>query len=216
MLRVGLTGGLGSGKSTVAAMLAVRGAHVLSADDLGRRLMQPGEPVFDAILAHFGREVLALDGSLDRRALARLAFTDGRLDELNAIVHPAVIARQAAIADELARHTPAAILVVESALLFETGHAGPEGWRRRFDRVLLVTAAEDTKIQRFVTRAGPGAGTPEDRASDARARLARQLPDAAKAALSDLVIANNDSLADLEHEVDRVWQVLTAAAEPAR
>lgn len=221
MLRVGLTGGLGSGKSTVAAMLSALGADVISADDLGRRLMQPGEPVFDAILAHFGRGILAPDGSLDRPALARIAFTEGRVDEINAIVHPAVIARQAALAEQLSRHNPSAILVVESALLFETQHAGPEGWRSRFDRILLVTAPDELKIARFVGRSSLEGATSSQseadirlRQADARQRLAQQLPDAQKAALADIVIENIGSLESLRQRVEIVWQGLSAEAQP--
>src|ERR1700749_2560418 len=94
MLRVGLTGGLGSGKSTVAAMLSELGAHVIESDELGRALMEPGEPAFNEIVRAFGAEVLNADGRLNRPRLAELAFKGGRVKELNAIVHPAVIEAQ--------------------------------------------------------------------------------------------------------------------------
>jgi len=94
VLRVGLTGGLGSGKSTVAAELRRLGAQVIEADELGRALMEPGQIVFDEIVRRFGPEVVGADGHLNRPRLAQMAFGDGRLDELNAIVHPAVIAAQ--------------------------------------------------------------------------------------------------------------------------
>ena len=119
MLRVGLTGGLGSGKSAVALVLAEGGAHVLSADDLGRALMQPGEPVYQQIVDHFGSGILAPDGRLDRRALARQAFQHGRLAELNAIVHPAVFAAEQQELSRIAALDPQAIAVLESALVFE-------------------------------------------------------------------------------------------------
>ena len=95
MLRVGLTGGLGSGKSTAARMFAALGAHVLQSDTIGREMMEPGQAVYAAIVDHFGRGVVRPDSRLDRAALAKIAFDDGRVEELNAIVHPAVIARQA-------------------------------------------------------------------------------------------------------------------------
>ena len=95
MLRVGLTGGLGSGKSTAARLFAALGAHVLQSDAIGRELMEPGQAVYAAIAAHFGDGVVLADGRLDRGKLARIAFADGRVEELNAIVHPAVIAREA-------------------------------------------------------------------------------------------------------------------------
>src|SRR5258708_22853823 len=95
MLRVGLTGGLGSGKSTAARLCAALGAHVLQSDMIGRELMEPGQAVYATIVDHFGNGVVQPDGRLDRAALAKIAFDDGRVEELNAIIHPAVIARQA-------------------------------------------------------------------------------------------------------------------------
>ena len=156
MLRVGLTGGLGSGKSTVGAMLRELGAYVLSADEIGRKLMEPGQSVYAAIVAQFGSAVVKTDGTLDRGALARIAFADGRVEELNAIVHPATIGLQAKIAEEIFRRDAEAVVVVESALIFETKYG--EGWRERFDRMVLVTAAEELKIQRFVERSLAAAG----------------------------------------------------------
>ena len=204
MLRVGLTGGLGSGKSTVAGMLQRLGAHVFSADEIGRRLMQPGESVFAAIVQKFGPGVLRPDGTLDRPELARIAFTEGRVEELNAIVHPATIARQDELAREVFAADSAAIVVVESALIFETSHGGT--WRQRFDRLILVTAPDELKIARFVERSG-GADKPALEA-EARRRLARMIPDAQKAAECDFIIANDGSLRQLQQNVDRTWSEL--------
>src|ERR1700679_184863 len=122
MLRVGLTGGLGSGKTTVAAMFAELGAYTLSADDIARDLMAPGTPVFQAIVNKFGDSVIEDDGTLDRVLLARLAFTGNMVEELNRIVHPATIARQEAMAEEIFAKDPKAVVIVESALIFETMH----------------------------------------------------------------------------------------------
>ena len=216
MLRIGLTGGLGSGKSTVAALLAAHGAHLLSSDAIGRELMQPGQAVFRSILSHFGPSVLLPSGQLDRPTLARLAFEHNRIEELNSIVHPAVIAREAELSAALARQHPAGIIIVESALLLETPHAGPLGWRSRFDRLVLVTAPEPVRIARFLDRTlGPGTHPPELLAAttaDARQRLARQLPDSAKLAQADFVLENAGSLAALEHRVDELWSTLAALA----
>ena len=169
MLRVGLTGGLGSGKSTVGAMLAEHGAYVISADEIGRELMAPGQSAHAAIAKRFGPGVVREDGTLDPGELARLAFAEGRVEELNAIVHPAVIAREAELTEEIGLRDGAAVVVVESALIFETrfgretrfgeetGFSG--GWRNRFDRMVLVTAPESLKVARFVERASKaGAG----------------------------------------------------------
>ena len=203
-LRVGLTGGLGSGKSTVGAMLKEMGAYLLSADEMGRKLMEPGHAVFAAIVEQFGDDVVLADGTLDRPKLANMAFADGRIEELNAIVHPATIRLQGRIADEIFRRDPKALVVVESALIFETKHG--DGWRERFDKMILVTAPEEMKIARFVARSGPG-----DRAAleaEAKRRLARMIPDEEKAAECDFVIANDGTLEDLQQPVDAVWQAL--------
>ncbi len=215
MLRVGLTGGLGSGKSTVAQMFAARGVHVISADEVGRRLMQPGEAVYRGIVEHFGREVVLPDGHLNRKKLAEMAFRQGRLDELNRIVHPPVIAEQENWADGIFARDPDAIAMIESALVFEAGASGsvPE-WHRRFDRIILVTAPNELKIQRYVDRLGAGKSEAERRKleEDARARLAAQIPDSEKIPLSDYVIDNSGPLAQTERQVEEVLAQLRQAA----
>ncbi|MBW4026361.1 dephospho-CoA kinase [Acidipila rosea] len=209
MLRVGLTGGLGSGKTTVAGMLAELGAHTLSADEVGRRLMEPGEPVYAEIVRHFGPAVVGSDGRLDRSKLSGLAFKEGRLAELNRIVHPAVIAAQEAWARELAVQEPQAIAVVESALIFEADSGGTApGWRSRFDRIVLVTAPEALKIARFVERMAGRGLKREALEADARARLAAQLPDSEKMKLSDYVIDNSGSLEETREQTERIFRAL--------
>src|SRR6267154_6797961 len=123
MLRVGLTGGLGSGKSTAARFFAALGAHVLQSDAIGRELMEPGQAVYAAIVDHFGDGVVQPDGRLDRAALAKIAFDDGRVEELNAIVHPAVIVRQAALIEAIFQQDRHAFVIIESALIFETKYS---------------------------------------------------------------------------------------------
>ena len=214
MVRVGLTGGLGSGKSTVAGMFATLGAWVISADELGRQMMEPGQPAFAAIVDHFGNDILMPVGTLDRAALARLAFVDGRVAELNAIVHPLVIARQAEIAAEIAAQTPEAVLVVESALLFETEHAGAGGWKTRFDRIVLVTAREKNKIRRAVNRAAAAGNTSvQESEADARRRLSRQMADDEKRPWADFVLHNDGSLAELQQQVAQLWPLLEKEAQ---
>jgi dephospho-CoA kinase len=204
MLRVGLTGELGSGKSTVAAMLAARGAVVLSSDDIARELMQPGQPVFAAILEHFGATVLTLDHTLDRKKLATLAFdpTHPRVEEINANIHPAVIAEQAA---RLATLPADAIAVIESALILTT----PFGAANRFDRLIVVTAPEEAKIARFIARTAPGRTlSPKEHSAlnqDARRRLALQH---APPPPGSLIIHNDGDLPHLEKQVDKIWQRL--------
>jgi dephospho-CoA kinase len=216
MLRVGLTGGLGSGKSTVSAYLRELGAEVIEADELGRGLMEPGQPVYEEIVAVFGSEVVAADGKLNRQRLAELAFRGGRLDDLNAIVHPAVIAAQGDWMRSVFAHNPKAIAVVETALIFEVERDArlrgeSEGvltyWRRRFDRVVVVTAPDDVKIARYVARVSPS-GWNEGVAADARSRLAKQLSDAVKVSRADFVLENTGDLAGLRAQVKAVWRQL--------
>lgn len=214
MLRVGLTGGLGSGKSTVGAMFRSLGAQVIDADAIGRELMQPGQQVYREIVARFGPEVVRQpDGQLDRALLAQLAFQEGRLGELNAIVHPAVFAVQAEWSKRLEAAEPDAIAVVESALVFESA-SDP---RERFDRIVLVTAPESLKISRFVERASQGRALAAAERSaleaDAMRRIAAQLPDAAKIPLCDFVIENSGDLANVEVAAAQVYGELRGDAK---
>jgi dephospho-CoA kinase len=214
MLRVGLTGDLGSGKSTVARMLAERGALVFSSDEMARAMMQPGQAVFAEIVAKFGAAVLAADGSLDRKKLAALAFATAhsRVEELNAIVHPAVIEAQAERFAALEKTNPDAIAVVESALIFSTKYASG-GWHSRFDRILLVSAPEETKIARFVERIAAGRVlSAEEHAAleaDAQQRLALQHTD--DYARQCIVLHNDGDIEQLERQVDVVWEELKSS-----
>jgi dephospho-CoA kinase len=208
MLRVGLTGGLGSGKSTVAAVLRECGAHVIEADSVGRALMQPGQPVYEAIVARFGIQIVREDGTLDRRALADLAFQQGRARELSFIVHPAVVAAQNQWMDALFAENPGAVAVVESALIFEAERDGTApGWRERFDSVILVTAPRELRIARFLARNRVQANQEALRA-DAEARIASQIPDEEKIPLCDFVIDNSASLEDARKAAQQVWDQL--------
>ncbi len=213
MLRVGLTGDLGSGKSTVAAMLAARGAVVLSSDEAAREMMQPGESIYNAIVAQFGSEVVATDGTLDRRKLAQLAFDPAspRVAELNTIVHPAVLAEQAKQVAAFAATDK--IVVVESALIFSTYG---QTVAQRFDRIVLVVASEARKISRFVARvlAGRIPSAEERTALEADARRRLALQDTESHATECLVVRNDGSLGELEAQVESVWHELTAGTPP--
>lgn len=216
-MRVGLTGGLGSGKSTVAAMLRSCGMQVLEADSIARELMQPGQPVYAGIVQHFGPSVVRADGTLDRARLAALSFGEGRLQELTRIVHPPVIAEQERRTTEIVARNPAAIVVVESALIFEAEAAGTApGWRQRFDRIVLVTAPDEVKLRRFLARSLPPDATAEQRAAaerDARGRMAAQLPDSMKIPHCDTVIDNSGTLEETRLQVERICAELRAAQQ---
>ncbi len=205
MLRVGLTGGLGSGKSTVAKMFTALGAHLIEADLIGRELMQPGQQVFLDIVGYFGSDVLQPDGTLDRRKLSSMAFEGGRIEELNRIVHPAVIAVQERWARELFAKDPEAVAIVESALIFEAERSATvPDWAHRFDRLILVAAPDEMKIARYVERISPGRWD-EVAASDARARLAKQIPDSEKIPRCHYVIQNTGTLAETEERVRAIY-----------
>jgi len=223
MVRVGLTGGLGSGKSTVANIFRELGAEVIEADELGRSMMEPGQHVFDEIVDEFGSTVLGPDGRLNRARLAELAFRGGRLDDLNAIVHPAVIAAQGDWMRQVFGRNHEAIAIVESALIFEVERDArqrgeSEGllsyWRRRFDRVIVVTAPEELRVARYVARLSP-TGWDEKIAADARSRIARQMSDELKSARADFVIENTGDLADLRAKTEAIWQQLVDFASQA-
>jgi dephospho-CoA kinase len=219
VLRVGLTGGLGSGKSTVADLLRALGADVVEADLLGRALMEPGQSVYAEIVRVFGSEVVNADGRLNRTRLAKLAFEGKRVQELNALVHPAAIRAQRQWTEALFARDPAAIAIVESALIFEVERDArlrgeTEGvlasWRQRFDRVVVVTAPDEVKIARYAARLSADPAGREAAQADARNRLAHQIPDLEKAARADYVLENSGDRAALEPQVARLWLRLKA------
>ena len=225
MLRVGLTGGLGSGKSTVAGFLRDLGAEVIESDELGRTLMEPGQQVHAEILSAFGPDGVNADGRLNRSRLAELAFQGNRIHELNAIVHPSVIAAQQLWMNEIFERDPAAVAVVESALIFEVERdARARGdkdsiladWRRRITRLVVVTAPDEVKIARYVDRifqSGEGGGAYASREAaeaDARRRLGHQIPDAEKVARADYVLENTGDKSALKDKTVALWQQLKA------
>jgi dephospho-CoA kinase len=220
LLRVGLTGGLGSGKSTVAAMFAQLGAAVISADQLGRELMQPGQPVFAAIVQTFGPAVVREDGSLNRRTLAELAFQHNQADALNHIVHPAVIAAEERWMEGVFAADAKRVAVVESALIFEVEKWGTApGWAQRFDKLILVTVPDALKIARFVSRMMPGVGAEAELQTlreaftrDAEARIAAQIPDQEKLGRCDYVIDNTGSLEHTRVAVEAIYRELVDAS----
>ncbi len=207
MYLVAVTGGIGSGKSTVSARLAHHGAEVIDLDEVAREIVQPGEPALEEIAARFGQDVVQADGTLDRAELARRAFVDddSRRD-LDRITHPRVASRIAERLTVLAAEAhadPARIIVVDHPLLIETGQAG------RFDAVVAVLADETLRIERLVERRGLDA-------EDVRARMRQQVDDEARRAAADHVVTNEGDLDTLNAEVDRLQAHLAAKAREQR
>ena len=201
MLRVGLTGGLACGKTTVAHLLARGGGgvHVAYADRIARELMEPGKPVYLEVVKHFGADIVERDGSINRRKLAEKAFGGRRAQELNQLVHPAVIERQRDWMDKVAAGDPAAIVVVEAALIFEAGVQG------RFDKIVVVTCTPEQRVQRFAARARM---TLQDARVEAARRMAAQIPEADKIKAADFVIENTGTLPELERKTEQLLAAL--------
>lgn len=193
MLRVGLTGGIGSGKSALSARLAERGAVVIDSDVLAREVVAKGTDGLAEVVAVFGTGVLTADGELDRPALGKLVFGDeAARRKLEAIIHPRVRARAA----EIEAQSPAdAIVVHDIPLLVETGQA------ERFDLVLVVDVPVEVQVQRLTTQRGMDA-------AEAGQRIASQASREDRLAVADVVVDNSGSLADLDRRVDEVWTTI--------
>ncbi len=199
MLVVGLTGNIASGKSTVAQLLAERGATIIDADDLARRAVEPGSTALAAIVARWGPQILLPDGALDRAALRQIVFSDPEaLEALNRIVHPEVERlRVAAVAE--ARERGDRIVICDIPLLFERKMVDD------FDMVMLVDAPRSLRLDRVVAERGLSA-------TEAMAMIAAQMPSELKRARADLVIHNAGTRDQLLHQVNAVWTSLNAAA----
>jgi dephospho-CoA kinase len=197
MMRVGLTGGIGAGKSTVSGMLADRGAVVIDGDQIARDLVVPGEPALAAIVDRFGSGVLLADGELDRAGLAAIVFPDpDALAALDGIMHPR-IAQRAADMIEAAEREGTAIVVYDMPLLVENGSADD------FDLVVVVHAPMEVRLARLAVRGVPVA--------DARERMSRQASDAERAEVAGILIDNGGDEEQLIEQVDRAWYLLQAA-----
>jgi dephospho-CoA kinase len=203
VLKVGLTGGIAAGKSVVGEMFASLGAHVIQADEISHQLMQPGEVVYQEVVAHFGSGILNPDGSVNRSRLAELAFggpgKTSRIPELNQIVHPAVIRRQDEWMEDMGRCDPQAIAMVEAALILEAGMA------KGFDRLIVVTCRPEQRIERWAHRLKVDEETAR---REVTRRMAAQLPDEEKIKAADYVIDNSGSLDETERQVKKIYAEL--------
>jgi dephospho-CoA kinase len=213
LLKVGLTGGIASGKSVVGEMFVALGAHLIQADAIAHELMQPGEGVYQEVVRHFGEGILNPDGSVNRARLAEAAFgTVGaneasRIQELNAIVHPAVIRRQEDWMAEVGCRDSRAIAIVEAALILEAGLA------KGFDRLVVVTCRPEQRIERWAARVGVDEETAR---REVTRRMAVQLQDEEKIRAADYVIDNSGSLDDTQRRVGQVYGELECEAEESK
>jgi dephospho-CoA kinase len=196
VLKVGLTGGIACGKTTVGHMFVSFGAKLALADDIARDLLQPGQKVYEQVIAAFGPEVLNEDKTIDRARLADAAFPSGRIAELNALVHPAVIAQQEAWMESEFKQDPHAVAIVEAALLLESG-----SWKR-FDRLITVVSTMEQKIERYAKRHYLDLQSAK---AEVERRMKAQASDEAKIKVSDYVVDNSGPLSETELQVERIW-----------
>lgn len=196
MLVVGLTGGIGAGKSTFASLLAERGATILDADALGREALRPGRPAWRSVVDQFGDEMLGPGMEIDRARLAAVVFENReKLAALNAIIHPVIIG---SIADTLERmHDTDAVVVIDAALIVETGLS------EIVDVLVAVTAPKDARRERLVT-------SRRMTLADINARMRAQVSDEDLVARADILVVNDGTLESLVAEADRVWRELSA------
>jgi dephospho-CoA kinase len=195
-----LTGGIATGKSTVSAMLARRGAVIIDADVLAREVVEPGEPALVEIVGEFGRDVLQADGTLDRKRLGAVVFGDAeRRRRLEAITHPAIRERVARRLAELMSSGFDGVVVFDAPVMIESGNS------RTMDTLVVVATDEETQIRRLMARDGIGR-------ADALRKVRSQMPIAEKARLADHVIDNSGDRAATEAEVERVWTALLGLA----
>lgn len=197
MKKIGLTGGIGSGKSTVAKLLAQEGFTVVDADKIAREIMEPGSPVLDEVAATFGDDLIHENGSLDRGELARRAFVDKpSTEKLNSITHPAIRA-------ESERRFAAAEAAGESAVIYDMPLLVELGMNRDMDLTVVVDVDAEERVRRLTSSRGLDE-------TDARARIAQQIDDATRNAAADVIINNNGSENELKPQVDRLVQRIRA------
>src|SRR6266536_5933133 len=207
MLKIGLTGGIASGKSLVSRMFTELGAHTIDADELAHELMVPGEPAYNEIVEKFGDTILNPDKTVNRSKLAELAFDKKRprIYELNRILHPGVIQLYEKWMDDIEKREPNAIVMLEAALLLEAG------LRRRFDKIIVVSCKPQQRIERWEKRLQVDA---EAARREVTRRMMAQAPDEAKIQAADYVIDNSGSVEDTRKQVEKVFATLREQGSP--
>jgi dephospho-CoA kinase len=208
MLKIGLTGGIASGKSLVSQIFTELGAHTIDADEIAHELMRPGEPVYAQVVQSFGNEILNPDKTVNRAKVAELAFDKKRprIYELNRIMHPEVIQRYESWMEEIRGRDPDAIVILEAALVLEAG------LRRRFDRIVVVTCKPQQRVERWAQRFNLD---PETAKVEVTRRMTAQAPDEAKIQAADYVIDNSGSVEETRKQVQKVYDALLPQAKSA-
>ncbi len=197
MLKVGLTGGIASGKSYVVSVLRELGCEVVDADLVAHQVMEPGRPAYDDVVAHFGREILGPDGGIDRTRLGAIVFADPKeREKLNSIVHPRVYEAQMNWMIEVYQRNPRAIAVIDAALMIETGSY------RRFDKIVVVHCAPEIQLERLMHRN-------QMTREEALARISAQMPAAEKLKYADFNIDTSGSFEDTRRQVEALYQALS-------
>ena len=209
MLKVGLTGGIASGKSAVGEMLVALGAHLIQAETIAHELMQPGTSVYEDVVRHFGGGILNPDGRVNRARLAELAFGSSdakqtsRVEELNRIVHPAVVKRQNNWMEGVGQNDPHAIAIVEAALILEAGAAAD------FDRLIVVTCRPEQRVERWAAKMKV---TPDTARGEIARRMVAQFPDEQKIKAADYVIDNSGTLDETREKARELYRKLREEA----
>jgi dephospho-CoA kinase len=197
----GLTGGIASGKSTVARFLEALGAKVIDADRVGHELLQPSNPIHNKVVSHFGEEILTPGGEIDRERLSSIVFTDPqKLSELTAIMHPRLIARVEELAQELHARHPRAVIIVDAALIYEAAV------EHRFAKILVAWCSPEQQIERLMAKTGVSR-------QDALRRMASQIPAEEKRRRADYVIDCSGSLEETRAQVEVLYPELKRLAE---
>jgi dephospho-CoA kinase len=208
VLKVGLTGGIAAGKSVVGEMFASLGAQVIQADEIAHQLMQPGQTVYQEVVARFGGGILDSDGSVNRARLAEIAFgspnNPSRVAELNQIVHPAVIRRQEEWVEQIGRRDRNVVAIIEAALILEADMA------KLLDRLVVVTCRPEQRIERWARRLKVDEETAR---REVTRRMAAQLPDEEKVKAADYVVDNSGSLDETGRQVEKIYAKLKREAE---
>ena len=204
MIRVGLTGGIACGKSTIAKMFADLGAYVVQSDQIAHELYRKGEPVYAEVVKRFGISIVKPNGEIDRAKLGAIAFGENRVEELNQIVHPAVIQHQSRWIFDVASKEPDAIAMIEAALIFEAGT------NIRFEKMIVVTCTSEQKVARFAQRTGMDEAAAR---AEVERRSKAQWPDEEKVKRADYLIDNSGPLKETDAQVKKIFTDLRVLAQ---